>query len=131
MRHGLCFAILLLIGDFGFAGGPKDKNRVDNVDPIPPPGIAIPAEARAELEAGVASLGKEIDGLRKSLAKKPALLELLPDVQIYYNSVHYALKYNEFYNPGEIAVARKHLQQETSAPRVCAKGRRHGIPRQA
>ena len=122
IRRGLFLLALLLIVGLGSAGGPKDKNRVDNIDPIPPPGIAIPAEVRAELEAGVAELGKEIDGLRKSLAKYPTLLELLPDVQIFYNSVHYALKYNEFYNPGEIAVARKHLQQGRERAKSLARG---------
>jgi hypothetical protein len=81
------------------------------VRPVPPPGIAVPRETRAELEKGVAELGKEIDSLRKDLAKKPALLELLPDVQIYYNAVRYALKYDEFYAKGEFDVARKHLKQ--------------------
>jgi hypothetical protein len=111
MRHGFFFAAaLLLIAGLTYADGPTD-NMVDKVRPVPPPGIAIPAETRAELEAGVAELGKEIDGLRNVLAKKLALLELLPDVQIFYNSVHYALKYNEFYGPGEVAVAKRHLQQ--------------------
>src|SRR5471030_3208980 len=110
MRHGFLFASLLIIGGLTFADGPTD-NMVDKVRPVPPPGIAIPAETRAELEAGVAELGKEIDELSKSLAKKPGFLELLPDVQIFYNSVHYALKYNEFYGPGEFAVAKRHLQQ--------------------
>ena len=110
MRLGLFLAGLLLIAGLTFADGPTD-NMVDKVRPVPPPGIAISAESRAELEAGVAELGKEIENLRNSLVKKPALLELLPDVQIFYNSVHYALKYNEFYSPGEVAVAKKHLQQ--------------------
>jgi hypothetical protein len=32
-------------------------------------------------------------------------------VQIYYNAVHYALKYDEFYDVKEVAVAKKLLQQ--------------------
>ena len=42
---------------------------------------------------------------------KPALLELLPDVQIYHNAVRYALKHNEFFNAREVPVAKKLLQQ--------------------
>lgn len=78
---------------------------------IPPPGIEVPAADRAELEAGIASLGKEIEGLRETLKKKPALLELLPDVQIFLNAARYALQYNEFYKPEEIATAKKQLKQ--------------------
>jgi dienelactone hydrolase len=78
--------------------------------PIPPPGIAVPAAERAELEAGVAALGKEIDALQKELQDKPKLLELLPDVQIFYNAVHYALKYDEILNAKEIPVAKAQLK---------------------
>jgi hypothetical protein len=92
------------------ADGPGD-NLPDNVRPIPQPGVAVPAADRAELETGIAALSKEIDGLREALAKKPALLDLLPDVQIYYNAARYALTYNEFFNPREIEVAKQLLQQ--------------------
>ncbi len=45
------------------------------------------------------------------MKSKPLLLDLLPDVQIYHNAARYALTYNEFFKPGEIAVAKKLLQQ--------------------
>ena len=45
------------------------------------------------------------------LKGKPALLQLLPDVQVYYNAVHYALKYDEFFQKNHVAVAHKLLQQ--------------------
>src|SRR5947209_19828984 len=81
------------------------------VRPVPAPWITIAEADHAELKKGVLDLGKEIDDLRTSLAKKPALLELLPDVQIYHHAVYYALRYDEFYAPGEVATARKLLQQ--------------------
>jgi hypothetical protein len=75
--------------------GPKD-NIPDNVRPIPPlPTRELSAEERAELEAGVAKLGHEIESLRAALAEKPKLTALLPDVQIYYNAVRYPLVYHE------------------------------------
>ncbi len=107
---GLFAASLFLVVGVALADGPQD-NIVDKVRPVPAPGIPVPEDTFAELKKGVAILGHEIDDLRKSLAKKPALLDFLPDVQIYYNAVHYALKYDEFYAPGEFAVARKLLQQ--------------------
>ena len=48
----------------------------------PPPGVVVPADVKAELTAGAAALGKEIEALRTSLAGQPALPALLPDVQI-------------------------------------------------
>src|SRR5258706_16454007 len=70
----------------------------DAIKPIPP----IPAKDkelspadRAELDAGVAKLGQEIDTLRTQLKDKPSLLALLPDIQIYHNAVRYPLIYHE------------------------------------
>lgn len=78
---------------------------------IPPPGIEVPAADRAELEADISALGAELESLRASLKDKPALLDLLPDVQIFYNAARYALTYNEFFKPEEIAAAKAQLKQ--------------------
>src|SRR4051812_5822005 len=102
--------LLLLVTPTAVADGPAD-NKEDAVRPIPPKGIAVPDGDRAELQAGVDRLGHEIDGLRQALAKKPALLDLLPDVQVYHDAVRYALTYNEFFNPREIAAAKVLVQQ--------------------
>src|SRR6185369_17367324 len=93
-----------------WADGPAD-NLADKVRRVPPPGISIPASDRAELESGEAALGQEIDALRAALKSKPALLELLPDVQIYHNAVRYALAHDEFYRSNEVSVARGLLKQ--------------------
>ena len=92
------------------ADGPQD-NVADNVRRVPPPGITIPETDRTELFETAVALQKEIDDLGKALKGKPALLELLPDVQIFANAVRYALKYDEFYALGEVPVARKLLAQ--------------------
>src|SRR5581483_6697979 len=92
--------------------GPAD-NVVDKVRRIPEAGIAIPTKDRDELKAGVEQLGKEIEELRTSLKGKQALLDLIPDVQIFHKAVHDALKYDEFYNLKELATARKFLEMGT------------------
>jgi hypothetical protein len=76
---------------------------------IPQPGVAIPDADRAELTAGVAALGKEIDALRTSLKGKPDMLALLPDVMIFHKSVDWALRYNEFFNVKQVALAKQQL----------------------
>src|SRR5688500_4690951 len=108
-----CLGSLILVATMiVHADGPAD-NIPDKVRPVPPEGIndKIPEADRAELRMGVNNLGKEIDDLRKSLATKPALRDLLPDVQIYHNAVRYALAHNEFYDAKEVPIARKLLQQ--------------------
>ncbi len=101
---------LLALSVLALADGVGD-NSVANVRRIPPPGVAVSAEDRVALETGILALGKEIDALRTELKGKPALLELLPDVQIYYNAARYALTYNEFFSPNEIKTAKTLLTQ--------------------
>jgi pimeloyl-ACP methyl ester carboxylesterase len=90
--------------------------------PIPPAGIALPEADRTELTAGTEALGKEIDALRVSLKDKPKLLRYLPDVQIYYNAVHYPLTYNEFYDVKEVAAAKKLLAQGMERAKALREG---------
>src|SRR5947207_7977416 len=61
----------------------------------PPPDKEISAADRAVLETGLSELQDGIDSLQEALKETPALRALIPDVQIYYNAVHYPLKYHE------------------------------------
>ena len=109
IRHTGYLAASLLIVAVACADA-QDKGA-KTVNPIPPPGIKIPEEIFKDLKKGTVELYKEIEELRTSLAKKPELLKLLPDVQIFYNAVYYALRYDEFYAKGEVETAKKLLAQ--------------------
>jgi dienelactone hydrolase len=100
-------ALLLLLASFD---GDRD-NHPEKVRPIPLKGIPVPADVRAELEAAVASLGQDIERLKSDLRDKPALLDLLPDVQIFHKAVHVALAYDEFHDPKEFDLARGQLRE--------------------
>jgi dienelactone hydrolase len=91
MKSTKPIALFLLVTAL-FTQAQSDPNAVK---PIPPPGKEIPAADRAELAAGVAKLGKEIDALAVELKDKPELGALLPDIQIYHNAVRYPLTYEE------------------------------------
>ena len=103
------------------ADGPKD-NLPDQVRPIPPPGVAISDADRASLQEGVTALAKEISALRTGLEKKPALLALLPDVEIFHKSVDWALRYNEFFKPQEVATAKSHLEEGAARAKALREG---------
>jgi dienelactone hydrolase len=91
------------------ADGPSD-NLADKVRPVPPPGQPIPDEARQELTSGLDKLRAELAELSASSNKM--VRSLVPDVQIYFNALDYAFRYNEFLNgPKDVPDARKLLQQ--------------------
>ncbi|MEW6303545.1 MAG: prolyl oligopeptidase family serine peptidase [Verrucomicrobiota bacterium] len=75
----------------------------------PPPGIAVPAEVKAELKAGVEVLGRQIESLPAALKNSP-LLELMPDAEIFYNAVKYALEDDIFYSTNQFNTARNLLK---------------------
>src|SRR5438132_5272645 len=84
---GVAFLIVgLVVGFDAKADGAKD-NIADKVRPIPPlPTKELSEADRAELHAGVAKLGAEIEALRGSL-KNGCFVQILPDVEIYYYAV--------------------------------------------
>ena len=77
---------------------------------LPPPGVAIPDKDRAELTAGVESLGKEIAALKFSKLAA-GMSDLIPDVEIFHKAVDWPLRYNEFYNVKEVGTARDLLKE--------------------
>ena len=85
------------------------------------PASPSPPPTATNLQTGVDALGKEIDDLRTALKDKPALLDLLPDVQIYYNAVRYALTYNEFYDVKQVATAKAFLKQGQERAKASAR----------
>lgn len=125
MRRALsAFVFAGLIAITCLADGPSD-NLADKVRPIPPlPKIEATAAEKAELADGVAALRKEIESLQTSLKGKPELLALLPDVQIYYNSVRYAVAHNEIFDgKKEVPIARKQLQIGTDRAKALKDGK--------
>jgi pimeloyl-ACP methyl ester carboxylesterase len=118
----LATVVLLLVGHSIRADGPGDNIR-EKVRRIPPPGIKLSEADAEELAVGLAKLGNRIALLPSHLKDKTVLLELLPDVQIYYNAVHYALNYGEFFKPAEIATARTLLEQGLERAALLAEGK--------
>jgi pimeloyl-ACP methyl ester carboxylesterase len=98
-------------------------NAYQNVRPIPPKGVELSAVDREELTLGIQQLSWKIDSLRKSLQKKPELLDLLPDVMIYHKAVDWAVRYGEFFNAREIPVAKELIKQGLERARQLEAGK--------
>jgi len=99
------------------------QSPLPTVRPIPPPGIHVPDADRAELQAGVTALGKEIAALDQELQGKPELRALLPDVQIFHKAVDWALRYNEFFDPKHIVAAKNQLALGTQRAKELRDGK--------
>ena len=81
------------------------------VRPVPPPGVAVPDAIRAELTAAAQALAEDLGKLAAELRQRPELLAELPSVEIFHKAVDWALRYDEFFDAKQLAVAREQLQQ--------------------
>ncbi|MFN3484943.1 MAG: prolyl oligopeptidase family serine peptidase [Planctomycetota bacterium] len=84
---------------------------------LPPPGIPVPEPEAESFRAGLTELRRAIDELPSSTE------ELLPDVEIFYKAVDWALRFGEFYDPKEFAVARDLLKIGLERARELKAGR--------
>jgi dienelactone hydrolase len=85
------------------------QNATAPIKRIPPEGVEVADNDRDELGVGLLGLGKAIETLKQK--KDPFIKGLLPDVQIYYKAVDYAIKYQEFFSQKNVASAKKILQE--------------------
>src|SRR3569833_1238644 len=84
------------------------------VKPVPPAGVDVAVADRQELESGLERL--------KAAAAKLKGNPLLPDVLIYQEAVRYAVQYNEFFKPEEVAKAKTLLKEGEERARLLAEG---------
>lgn len=122
MKKIIAIACIALAAAPLLADGPTD-NIAENVRRIPAPGIEVPAQDRADLEKGIAALGDAIAKLKQTYAKKPDMLDLLPDIEIYHRAVWSALTYNEFFKANEIKVAKGLLEDGMARANALAEGK--------
>jgi hypothetical protein len=92
--------------------------QAPKINRIPPPGVEVPANDRAEIEAGLKQLAAEIAKLKAN----PKFAAELPNVEIFHKSADWALRYDEFFDPKQIAIAKDHIQQGLARAAALAKG---------
>ena len=78
---------------------------------IPPPGYTLTDAERTALTAGAAALRDEINAIVRDFSGDARRTGLLPDVEIFHKAVDWALRYDEFMAPKEVAYARMLLEQ--------------------
>ena len=90
------------------ADGPTD-NTAEEVRRVPKLGVEVTEADRTELNKGLQSLQAKLEKLSQS--NSPQVSSLLPDVLIFHRAVDQALRFQEFFDPKEIAVGQSLLQQ--------------------
>ncbi|HWE97954.1 MAG TPA: prolyl oligopeptidase family serine peptidase [Tepidisphaeraceae bacterium] len=113
----LAALVLLIPGPAPARGDGVRDNDPAHVRLIPPIGNDLEPSEKQSLQHGLDELGAAIDGLRKELADKPALLAFLPDVQIFYNAVQYPLADHENIDVGMARRALAHGMARAAALR--------------
>lgn len=98
----LLVSLALLAAGPASADGPAD-NVPDNVRPIPPKGIELPA-------ADLAELREELQDLRNDI-RAVGNHDLLPDVEIYEKALRYALDHKEVFDAKGIPAVKKVLKE--------------------
>ena len=95
--------LIVFTGSLHVAGAP---NRV-----VPAKGIDVPKNQRDKLDQGARQLKRRLEGLKSSFRNQPGALELIPDIEIYYNAVERVVSQDIFYSKGDVAAAEKLLEQ--------------------
>jgi dienelactone hydrolase len=72
-------------------------------------GVAVPPEIRLELKGELEKFELALGELRSS--ESSFVQSLLPDVEIYFKAVDWALRYDEFIRTNEFAIARQLIRQ--------------------
>ena len=126
MARWFAIGLGLVLAGAAAADGPND-NAADKVRPVPPKGSPVADADRAELTAGLEALTKQIAAAADAVKAKPALVELLPDVEVYAKAVRYALTYDEMYvegkNRNDVATARALLAKGQERAKELAAGK--------
>ncbi len=78
---------------------------------VPAKGIDVATEQRDELTRGAKQLQRRIKALESSFRGQPRALALIPDIEIYYNAVERVVGQDIFYSQGDVAAAKRLLEQ--------------------
>lgn len=112
----VCFVTVVTVAD-----GIRD-NDPTNVRRVPPLGIEVPADARANLERRIDEIDSSIAELKEH--KDPRVRKRIPDVEIFSRAVRTTLENQEFYSKKEVThafelldIARSRSQKLLKTPR--------------
>ena len=94
---------LLLLPVLAFADGAAD-NKIESVRRIPPPGVPVPDDVRTALTKETQRLGEAIGQANLEGSRKA-------DVIIFHKAVDWALRFDEFFNANQFAVAEELLKE--------------------
>ncbi len=117
----LTFALALSLCSFSSLFAQPSASGVKPAREIPPPGIALPADQKAQLNKKRLELSRKISAL--SQKNQSEITALIPDVEIFARAVQLAIEGNTFYTEQDIANAHKLLETGLARAQELAQGK--------
>jgi pimeloyl-ACP methyl ester carboxylesterase len=107
----ICAALLALCPAAPlFADGAAD-NQIENVRRLPPPGVKIPDDVRGELTTRAEALHTRLTAAAIEWQSLPDRARFLPDAEVFWKAVDWALRYDEIYDLKQVEWARSQLAE--------------------
>jgi len=120
----LCGIFVFGINVFPHAEEKKNSsNFVAKTPLVPSIGINIPENIYRSLRQGSDALSQTIDQLSIQHAENPALLRLIPDIQVFYKAIDWGLRHKNFYKENEFKIAESLLEEANARATQLAKGK--------
>lgn len=108
LQHLLPCLLGLSLPVCSLADGPAD-NLPDQVRRVPPPGLELTRNQKSELRLVLDEVDRDMEFARKELEKRPGLLSLMPDVEVFAKAANDALLHGEFFKTNEVRDAHEAL----------------------
>lgn len=123
-RLKLCGIIILGIIALPVAEEKKNSTNLVAKSPrVPSIGIKIPEDIYRSLRKESDTLRQKINQLNVQHSKNSALLNLIPDIQVFHKAIDWGLRHQNFYKENEFKIAKKLLEEANTRATQLANGK--------
>ena len=107
----ICAALLALCPAASLLADGAADNQIENVRRLPPPGVRIPDDVRGELTTRAEALHTRLAAAATEWQSLPDRARFLPDAEVFWKAVDWALRYDEIYDLKQVEWARAQLAE--------------------
>ncbi len=107
----ICAALLALCPAASLLADGAADNQIENIRRLPPPGVMIPDDVRGELTTRAEALHTRLAAAATEWQSLPDRARFLPDAEVFWKAVDWALRYDEIYDLKQVEWARAQLAE--------------------